>query len=165
MPDSYSSSSYYYSSATSTTNGTETSGHRYTTSSHTDHTGNTIVRTAHQDLGAPAVVEERHYDRTGQELLPPPSSSDEQWGPGRQRRIADITDDEEYNYGVTSTGMASVDTLSQDFSLESNVPGGGGGSSPADDPSGSAIGRYRSSVDEGAVDPVTGNRYSQRDLD
>jgi hypothetical protein len=157
MPDSYSSSSYYYSSATSTTNGTETSGHRYTTSSHTDQAGNTIVRTAHQDLGAPAVVEERHYDRTGQELLP--SDNNEQWG---KRRIADITDDEEYNYGVTSTGTASVDTTSQDFSVESNVPGA---SSPADDPSGSAIGRYRSSVDEGAVDPVTGNRYSQRDLD
>lgn len=160
MPDSYNSSSYYYSSATSTTNGTETSGHRYTTSSHTDLAGNTIVRTAHQDLGAPAVIEERHYDRTGQELLP---SNDENWGEGRRRRIADITDDEDYNYGVTSTGAASVDTSSsQDFSWESNLPGT---SSPADDPSGSAIGRYRGSVDEGAVDPMTGNRYSQRDLD
>jgi hypothetical protein len=159
MPDSYNSSSYYYSSATSTTNGTETSGHRYTTSSHTDQSGNTIVRTAHQDLGAPAVIEERHYDRTGQELLP--SSSDQEWGAGR-RRIVDITDDEDYNYGVTSLGAASVDSSSQDYSRESNAPGT---SSPADDPSGSAIGRYRSSVDEGAVNPVTGNRYSQRDLD
>lgn len=122
------------------------------------------MRTAHQDLGAPAVIEERHYDRTGQEMLPSDSDSDQrQWG--TRRRIADITDDEEYNYGVTSTGAASVDSSSQDFSME-NIPGpGAGASSPADDPSGSAIGRYRSSVDEGAVDPVTGNRYSQRDLD
>lgn len=161
MPDSYSSSSYFYSSATSATNGTETSGHRYATSSYTDQAGNTIVRTAHQDLGAPAVIEERHYDRTGQELLPP---SDEKWGAGRTRRVEDITD-EEYNYGLTSTGAASVDTSSQEFSWENNLPGTSTTSSPADDPSGTAIGKYRGSVDEGAVDPVTGNRYSQRDLD
>lgn len=51
MSDTYSSSSYYYSSATSTTSGTQTTGHRYTTTSHTDPEGNTVVRTAHQDLG------------------------------------------------------------------------------------------------------------------
>lgn len=67
MSDSYTSSSYYYSSTTSTTNGTSTTGHRYTTSSHTDPDGHTVVRTAHQDLGEPPVIEERRYDRTGQE--------------------------------------------------------------------------------------------------
>ncbi|PKX98074.1 uncharacterized protein P174DRAFT_508412 [Aspergillus novofumigatus IBT 16806] len=67
MTDSYTSSSYYYSSSTNTTNGNTTTGHRYTTTSHTDPDGTTVVRTAHQDLGQPAVVEERRYDRTGQE--------------------------------------------------------------------------------------------------
>ncbi|KAJ9308670.1 hypothetical protein DTO217A2_1912 [Paecilomyces variotii] len=69
MTDTYSSSSYFYSSATNTSDGSSTTGHRYTTSSHTDPNGNTIVRTAHQDLGAPAIIEERRYDRTGQQLL------------------------------------------------------------------------------------------------
>jgi len=82
------SSSYYYSSASSTTKGTETSGHRYTTASRTDPDGNTVVRTAHQDLGEPAVVEERHYDRTGQELL-----SDVQTG--ETGRITDVTPDQD----------------------------------------------------------------------
>ncbi|KAL1996472.1 hypothetical protein VTN49DRAFT_8072 [Thermomyces lanuginosus] len=68
MPETYTSSSYYYSSATSTTDGTKTTGHRYTTTSHTDPDGNTIVRTAHQELGEPPVIEERRYDRTGQQL-------------------------------------------------------------------------------------------------
>lgn len=69
MSDTYSSSSYYYSSATSTTSGTQTTGHRFTTTSHTDPEGNTVVRTAHQDLGEPAIIEEHRYDRTGRELL------------------------------------------------------------------------------------------------
>ncbi|OJJ48725.1 hypothetical protein ASPZODRAFT_14851 [Penicilliopsis zonata CBS 506.65] len=63
-------SSYYYSSATNSSDGTTTTGHRYSTASHTDPEGNTVVRTAHQDLGQPAVVEERRYDRTGQMVLP-----------------------------------------------------------------------------------------------
>lgn len=100
MPDSYTSSSYYYSSATSTTNGTQTSGHRYTTTSHTDPAGNTIVRTAHQDLGQPAVIEERRYDRTGQELLLGPGSTTA----GGTRRIADLTEqDYNYNYNYNAT--------------------------------------------------------------
>lgn len=69
MSDTYSTSSYFYSSATNTTDGSSTTGHRYSTTSHTDPDGNTVVRTAHQDLGQPAVVEERRYDRTGQQLL------------------------------------------------------------------------------------------------
>ena len=65
MSDTFTSSSYYYSSS-STTDGTSTTGHRYTTSSHTDPTG-TTVRTARQELGEPAVIEERRYNPMGQE--------------------------------------------------------------------------------------------------
>ncbi|RHZ60789.1 uncharacterized protein CDV56_102114 [Aspergillus thermomutatus] len=109
MSDSYTSSSYYYSSTTNTTDGNTTTGHRYTTSSHTDPNGNTVVRTAHQDLGQPAVIEERRYDRTGQEqhLLPSGSST----LPGGVRRITDLEDetgattyDAGTHYGVPTTG-------------------------------------------------------------
>lgn len=98
MSDSYTSSSYYYSSTTNTTDGTTTTGHRYTTTSHTDPEGNTVVRTAIQDLGQPAIIEERRYDRTGQELLLPA-------GPGMSsaggvKRITDL--DEEGDTGATT---------------------------------------------------------------
>lgn len=96
MSDSYSSSSYYYSSTTNTSDGTTTTGHRYTTTSHTEPDGTTIVRTAHQDLGQPVVIEERRYDRTGQEQLtldgPGGTSA------GGVRRITDL--DEEDSTGV-----------------------------------------------------------------
>ncbi|KAJ5737138.1 uncharacterized protein N7483_002263 [Penicillium malachiteum] len=69
MPESYTSSSYYYSSSTNTNEGTSTTGHRYSATSHTDPEGTTTVRTAHQDLGQPPVIEERRYDRTGEEQL------------------------------------------------------------------------------------------------
>ncbi|EAL87270.1 hypothetical protein KXW98_000978 [Aspergillus fumigatus] len=91
MADSYTSSSYYYSSTTNTTNGSSTTGHRYTTTSHTDPDGNTVVRTAHQDLGQPAVVEERRYDRTGQEQLMLASGTETL--PGGVRRITDLDDE------------------------------------------------------------------------
>jgi hypothetical protein len=135
MSDSYTSSSYYYSSATSTTNGTETSGHRYTTTSHTDPAGNTIVRTAHQDLGEPAVIEERRYDRTGQELLLGPGSTTA----GGTRRIMDLTDEDvNYNYNYNAaTGTP-----------ETNAP--------PDDITGT--GRYD------AIDPTTGKAYDEGDV-
>ena len=77
MSDSYTSSSYSYSSTTNTTEGTTFTGHRYSTTSHTEPDGTTIVRTARQTLGEPPVVEERRYDRTGQEQLeiPGPEAS------------------------------------------------------------------------------------------
>ncbi|EAW11607.1 uncharacterized protein ACLA_093060 [Aspergillus clavatus NRRL 1] len=108
MADSYSSSSYYYSSTTNTTDGSTTTGHRYTTSSHTDANGNTIVRTAHQDLGQPAVIEERRYDRTGQEqqLLESGTSS----LAGGVRRIAELDDETSattYDAGTAYGGAAS----------------------------------------------------------
>ncbi|KAJ5115119.1 hypothetical protein NUU61_000878 [Penicillium alfredii] len=102
MSDSYTSSSYYYSSTTNTTDGTTTTGHRYTTTSHTEPDGTTIVRTAHQDLGQPAVVEERRYDRTGQEelqlALPGPGGT----SAGGVRRITDLDDED-------TTGATTLD--------------------------------------------------------
>ncbi|CAG8020429.1 unnamed protein product [Penicillium salamii] len=61
MSDSFTSSSYYYSSTTNGNDGKSTTGHRYSTTSHTQGDGTTIVRTAH----------------TGQEqlALPEPSTS------------------------------------------------------------------------------------------
>jgi hypothetical protein len=114
MTDSYSSttytsSSYYYSSSTNTTNGNTTTGHRYTTTSHTDPSGNTVVRTAHQDLGQPAVIEERRYDRTGQEQQMLASGSETL--PGGVRRITELDDetgatthDAGSRYGMPTTG-------------------------------------------------------------
>jgi hypothetical protein len=88
MSDSFTSSSYYYSSTTNGNNGRSTTGHRYSTTSHTQGDGTTIVRTAQQELGQPAVVEERHYDNTGQEqlALPGPGAS----SAGGVRRIIDL---------------------------------------------------------------------------
>ncbi|KAJ5538660.1 hypothetical protein N7504_004185 [Penicillium tannophilum] len=91
MADSYTSSSYYYSSSSSTSTGEGTAtatGHRYSTSSHTDPDGTTVVRTAHQDLGEAPVIEERRYDSTGQEqlALPGPAGS----SAGGVRRITDL---------------------------------------------------------------------------
>jgi hypothetical protein len=169
------SSSYYYSSATSTTTGTETTGHRYTTTSHTDPSGNTIVRTAHQDLGEPAVIEERRYDRTGQELVSArPGTGSGISGEGSSRRVVeDLSSDQDYNYGFTSTGgVPSIDTsTNQDLSLldtsassfsaqDTNVPAT---NTPADDISGTYQAHRRSDFDEGAVDPVTGRVYHPED--
>lgn len=104
MSESYTSSSYYYSSTTNTTDGTTTTGHRYTTTSHTEPDGTTIVRTAHQDLGQPAVVEERRYDRTGQEqlALPGPGGS----SAGGVKRITDLEDEEDLGSTASDAGTA-----------------------------------------------------------
>ncbi|KAJ5970841.1 uncharacterized protein N7479_000759 [Penicillium vulpinum] len=92
MSDSFTSSSYYYSSTTNGSDGKTTTGHRYSTTSYTEPDGTTIVRTAQQDLGQPAVVEERRYDNTGQEQLslPEPSSGT---SAGGVRRITELEDD------------------------------------------------------------------------
>ncbi|PWY80170.1 hypothetical protein BO83DRAFT_415058 [Aspergillus eucalypticola CBS 122712] len=69
-----SSSSAYssYSSSTSNDNNnnnprTESTGHRYATTSHTDPTGATTVRTGYQNLGEEPVFEERRFDSAGRE--------------------------------------------------------------------------------------------------
>lgn len=113
MSNTYTSSSYYYSSTTNTTDGTTTTGHRYTTTSHTEPDGTTTVRTARQDLGQPAIVEERRYDRTGQEQLvlegPGESSA------GGVRRIIDL-DEEGSNAGTQLLNDDGVDRSSWDLS-------------------------------------------------
>ncbi|KAE8350152.1 hypothetical protein BDV28DRAFT_139676 [Aspergillus coremiiformis] len=92
MSQSYSSSSYYYSSSSSSSvNGTTTTatGQRYATTSHTEPDGTTTVRTVHQDLGEPAVLDERRYDQTGRQLGANDSSA------GGVRRITDLDEDGE----------------------------------------------------------------------
>lgn len=105
MSDTYtSSSSYYYSS----TDGSR-AGYRYATTSHTEPDGTTIVRTARQDLGQPPVIEERRYDRTGQEQLalegPGGSSA------GGVRRIMELDE-----HGVQIPDDDGVDRGSWDLS-------------------------------------------------
>ena len=90
MPDSQTSSFYY--SSTNTSDGTTTTGHRYSTTSHTQPDGTTIVRTAHQDLGKPPVVEEHRYDYTGQEQLELPAPSGTL--AGGIRRITDLDEED-----------------------------------------------------------------------
>lgn len=109
MSDSYTSSSYYYSSTTNTTDGTTTTGHRYTTTSHTNPEGTTIVRTAHQDLGQPAIIEERRYDRTGQEQIAPVGV--EASHAGGVRRITELDDETGSSYEAgTAYGLPSTGT-------------------------------------------------------
>lgn len=70
-----SSSSAYSSYSSSTSNDdnnnnnprTESTGHRYATTSHTDPTGATTVRTGYQNLGQEPVFEERRFDSAGRE--------------------------------------------------------------------------------------------------
>lgn len=170
--DSTTSSSYYYSSATSTTTGTETTGHRYTTTSHTDPSGNTIVRTAHQELGEPAIIEERRFDRTGQELVSTKPGTGGGISAGGSRRVVEDMTDQDYNFGFTSTGASSVDTsTNQDFSLQdssastfrSQDTSVSATNTPADDISGTYQGHHRSDFDEGAFDPVTERTYHSED--
>lgn len=88
MSETYASSTYFYSSG----DGNPATGHRYSTSSHTEPDGTTIVRTTRQELGQDPVIEERRYDRTGQEQLaleePGGSSA------GGMRRITEVSDEE-----------------------------------------------------------------------
>lgn len=97
MPDSFTSSSYFYSSTTNSNDGKATTGHRYATTSHTESDGTTIVRTAHQDLGHPAMIEERRYDSTGQEQLTLPGAAARSTSAGTSaggvRRITDVEEE------------------------------------------------------------------------
>lgn len=88
MSETYASSTYFYSSG----DGTPATGHRYSTSSYTEADGTTIVRTARQELGQAPVIEERRYDRTGQEQLALEQLGDS--SAGGVRRITDVSDEE-----------------------------------------------------------------------
>lgn len=114
MIDAFNSTSYFYSSTTNTGEGGTTTGHRYSTASSTDKDGNTIVRTARQDMGQPPVIEERRYDRSGQEELLPPTevSSLPATAEGVQQRITDL-DEETTTYGHDS-GMTLYALGAQD---------------------------------------------------
>ncbi|OJJ72606.1 hypothetical protein ASPBRDRAFT_123980 [Aspergillus brasiliensis CBS 101740] len=66
--------SSYSSTSSSTSNDnnnnpprTETTGHRYATTSQTDPTGATTIRTGYQNLGEEPVFEERRFDSAGRE--------------------------------------------------------------------------------------------------
>lgn len=113
----YTSTSYTYSSTTNLSDAGGPVGHRFSTASTTDKAGNTIVRTARQDMGRPVAIEERRYDRSGQEEVLPPSSAPEtpiegvNGGSGDDgggvRRITELNDDEMAGYGdaVYSLGV------------------------------------------------------------
>lgn len=121
----YASTSYFYSSTTSTSDAGAPVGQRYSTASTIDKDGTTIVRTARQDMGRPVVIEERRYDRSGQEeLLPPvtevagamvPSSPAPATPIDVVRRITDL-DDETASYG-DDTGMAIYALGTQDGTM------------------------------------------------
>lgn len=113
----YTSTSYTYSSTTNLSDAGDPVGHRFSTASTTDKAGNTIVRTARQDMGRPVTIEERRYDRSGQEEVLPPSSTPEipiegvngggVDGGGGVRRITELDADEMAGYGdaVYSLGV------------------------------------------------------------
>ena len=113
----YTSTSYTYSSTTNLSDAGAPVGHRFSTASTTDKAGNTVVRTARQDMGRPVTIEERRYDRSGQEEVLPPSSAPATpiegvngsggGGGGGVRRITELDDDETAGYGdvVYSLGV------------------------------------------------------------
>mgnify|MGYP006902572042 FL=1 len=111
MSDSFTSSSYYYSSTTNSSDGKTTTGHRYSTTSYTEADGTTVVRTAQQDLGQPAVVEERRYDNTGQELLalPEPAGGTSAGGIRRITELDDDVPDSQNNTSEASTPRVLAD--------------------------------------------------------
>ncbi|KAJ5566189.1 hypothetical protein N7535_007827 [Penicillium sp. DV-2018c] len=145
MSDSYTSSTYYYSSTRSKDGRTRT-GHRYSTTSETQPDGTTIVRTAQQELGQPAVVEERRYDNTGQETLALPGPAGGT-SAGGLRRIEDLEDNvpnssSEVLAGVGGSAAQLMDGTEEDDSFN-----------PATSPVGSRV-----------YDPVTGH-YEEREYD
>lgn len=109
----FTSTTFSYSSTTNTTDGGRITGHRFSTASTTDKDGLTIIRTARQDLGQPAIIEERRYDKSGQELLlpapperaalPSPGTGAGERGEGEVQRITEV-DDETASYGGGDLG-------------------------------------------------------------
>ncbi|OJI82012.1 hypothetical protein ASPTUDRAFT_31842 [Aspergillus tubingensis CBS 134.48] len=102
-----SSSSAYssYSSSTSNNNNnprTESTGHRYATTSHTDPTGATTVRTGYQNLGEEPVFEERRFDSAGREaaLLDTQGGMGAAWGTRAIRELDEDADEGEWEDGT-----------------------------------------------------------------
>lgn len=109
----FTSTSFSYTSTTNTSDGGATTGRRFSTASTTDQDGFTIIRTAQQDLGQPAIIEERRYDKSGQEqLLPAPPEMAALPSPGvgmgepREEEVQRITEvnDETATYGGGDMG-------------------------------------------------------------
>ena len=108
----FTSTSFSYTSTTNTDGGT-TTGRRFSTASTTDKEGLTIIRTARQDLGQPAIIEERRYDKSGQEQqlpappemasLPSPGAGMGEPGEGEVQRITEFND-ETASYGGGDMG-------------------------------------------------------------
>ena len=121
MFNSSSSSSYYYSSTTNTDDGSTTTGRRHATTSYTDKDGTTVVRTATQDLGHPAVVEERRYDPTGQEQL---QIKDPDLGTlaGGVKRITDLDEEDPPGLDITNAygGPAQLIDEATSYDLNTN---------------------------------------------
>ncbi|OQD77103.1 hypothetical protein PENDEC_c003G05471 [Penicillium decumbens] len=122
MSDMYSSSSFYY-STTNTSNGSATTGRRHITTSYTDSDGTTVVRTATQDLGQPAVVEERRYDHTGQEQLTL-DGPDLGTSAGGVKRITDLDEEDAPGLDIASAygGSALIDEATS-YDLGTNAFG------------------------------------------
>ncbi|KAJ5119119.1 hypothetical protein N7448_010827 [Penicillium atrosanguineum] len=121
MFDSYSSSSYYYSSTTNAGDGSATTGRRHATTSYTDNDGTTVVRAVTQDLGQPAIVEERRYDRTGQEQLQI-KESDHGTSAGGIKRITDLDEEDPSGLDISTAygGPAPVIDEATSYDLETN---------------------------------------------
>ncbi|KAJ5197831.1 uncharacterized protein N7498_006948 [Penicillium cinerascens] len=114
-------SSYYYSSI-NTNDGNTTTGRRHATTSYTDKDGATVVRTATQELGQPAIVEERRYDRTGQEQLILESPDLGGTLAGGVKRITDLDEEDASGLDITNAygGPAQLIDESTSYDLETN---------------------------------------------
>ncbi|KAJ5124518.1 uncharacterized protein N7515_008343 [Penicillium bovifimosum] len=118
--DSFTNSTYYFSSTTNGSDGRVTTGHRYSTTSRTEPDGTTIVRTAQQELGQPAVVEERRYDNTGQETLALPGPAGGT-SAGGVRRIEELEDNVSNPPSEVLAGMGGSAAQLMDGTGEDNT--------------------------------------------
>ncbi|PYH97115.1 hypothetical protein BO71DRAFT_407278 [Aspergillus ellipticus CBS 707.79] len=100
MPFHTSSASYStYTSTNTSVNGNDNSkqsGHRYATTSQTDPSGHTTVRSGYQNLGEQPVLEERRFDSRGTEQALP-AGGDASMA-GGTRRITDLDDEDDGGY-------------------------------------------------------------------
>lgn len=105
----FTSTSFSYTSTTNTSDSGTTTGRRFSTASTTDKDGLTIIRTAQQDLGQPAIIEERRYDKSGQEqllpaplemaALPSPGAGVDELGEGELQRVTEVNETASYGGG------------------------------------------------------------------